>query len=178
MSDHKIKCQNCSGHIEFDASGFAPGERRTVECPHCHLDTLLFVQPPADISDRQPKTSAGFRDWIKAVPRPKWLAVISTTKFERLVFRIIRGFVLFWSALVVLLLLLATLNYLLGFFAKATDGEAPSFTGHLLQSEAWQRFGIYMGAVFFLLFILTVISIVLLLLAIERNTRKDKIDVA
>jgi hypothetical protein len=35
-----------------------------------------------------------------------------------------------------------------------------------------------MGAVFFLLFILTVISIVLLLLAIERNTRKDKIDVA
>lgn len=35
-------CQNCNGHIEFDSSDFRKGEIRTVECPHCHLDTLLF----------------------------------------------------------------------------------------------------------------------------------------
>jgi hypothetical protein len=27
-------CQHCNGQIEFDASGFAGGETRNVECPH------------------------------------------------------------------------------------------------------------------------------------------------
>jgi len=35
-------CQYCSGKIEFDASGFDDGETRTVECPHCHLETVVF----------------------------------------------------------------------------------------------------------------------------------------
>lgn|ERR1035437_372053 len=37
------KCQNCNGVIEFDASNFAKGETRTVECPHCHLETIIFA---------------------------------------------------------------------------------------------------------------------------------------
>jgi hypothetical protein len=37
------RCQHCDGHIEFDASDFAKGETRTVECPHCKLETLIFV---------------------------------------------------------------------------------------------------------------------------------------
>lgn len=36
-------CQHCNGHIEFDASDFAEGETRTFECPHCKLETLIFV---------------------------------------------------------------------------------------------------------------------------------------
>jgi hypothetical protein len=31
-------CSNCSGHIEFDASGVGD----TVACPHCGLETALF----------------------------------------------------------------------------------------------------------------------------------------
>jgi hypothetical protein len=37
------RCHYCEGDIEFDASGFAKGETRTVECPHCKLETLIFV---------------------------------------------------------------------------------------------------------------------------------------
>ena len=36
-------CQYCSGKIEFDASGFDDGETRTIECPHCHIETIIFV---------------------------------------------------------------------------------------------------------------------------------------
>lgn len=37
------RCQHCDGHVEFDASGFKKGETRQVACPHCGLETLLFV---------------------------------------------------------------------------------------------------------------------------------------
>jgi hypothetical protein len=40
------KCQNCNGGIEFDASDFAKGETRAIECPHCHLETIIFVPVP------------------------------------------------------------------------------------------------------------------------------------
>src|ERR1035437_3638984 len=36
-------CQNCSGHIKFDASQLRKGEIRRVECPHCHLETILYI---------------------------------------------------------------------------------------------------------------------------------------
>jgi|ERR1039458_2106744 hypothetical protein len=106
------------------------------------------------------------------------IAAVSTNKFERLVFSIIRGFALFWAGLVVLMLLLATINYLVSLFTKPSEAGTPSLAGQFLESQAWQNLGVYIGVVFFLLFILTVISIVLLLLTIERNTRKDKLDVA
>jgi DNA-directed RNA polymerase subunit RPC12/RpoP len=35
----KCSCNTCSGHIEFDAAH--AGE--TVTCPHCGLETILFV---------------------------------------------------------------------------------------------------------------------------------------
>src|SRR5208283_4903026 len=41
-TDIKCRCQHCSGKIAFDASGWKPGERRMVKCPHCGLDTVLF----------------------------------------------------------------------------------------------------------------------------------------
>jgi hypothetical protein len=52
-------CQHCDGHIEFDASqieltGSATGMTtgQTVPCPHCGLETIIFVPhqnaPPSD----------------------------------------------------------------------------------------------------------------------------------
>jgi hypothetical protein len=40
------RCQYCNKGIEFDANGFSQGETRTVECPHCNLETVIFVPPP------------------------------------------------------------------------------------------------------------------------------------
>jgi len=37
-------CQHCNGGIEFDASDFEKGETRTVECPHCQLETTISVR--------------------------------------------------------------------------------------------------------------------------------------
>src|ERR1035437_1369450 len=51
------RCQSCDGGIEFDASTLARGETRTIECPHCHLETMIFV-PPSDGSFVSPSNKA------------------------------------------------------------------------------------------------------------------------
>lgn len=71
------RCQNCDGKIEFDGSDFAKGETRQAECPHCGMETVIFVpqqkvqavippplpQPPADalqpVQPPQPKFIKG-----------------------------------------------------------------------------------------------------------------------
>jgi hypothetical protein len=35
-------CQHCGGHIKFDANQLRQGETKIVECPHCHLETVVF----------------------------------------------------------------------------------------------------------------------------------------
>jgi hypothetical protein len=53
MSDEPIdqpilvicRCNLCDGGIEFDAQDFQSGETRFVECPHCKMETILFVPP-------------------------------------------------------------------------------------------------------------------------------------
>lgn len=47
-------CRNCDGHIEFDCSDFQKGETRTVECPLCKMDTIIFVPVQADASKSPP----------------------------------------------------------------------------------------------------------------------------
>jgi hypothetical protein len=37
----KCSCQHCNGHIEFESEGFQPGTR--LECPHCKMETPLFI---------------------------------------------------------------------------------------------------------------------------------------
>lgn len=52
------RCQYCDGGIEFDASQLDKGETRTVECPHCQLETTIFVpraQPPPPIPPPPPE---------------------------------------------------------------------------------------------------------------------------
>ena len=36
-------CQHCSGKIEFDANQLDTAEKRTVPCPHCGMETIIFV---------------------------------------------------------------------------------------------------------------------------------------
>jgi TPR repeat protein len=36
-------CQYCSGKIEFDANQLDSAENTTVPCPHCGLETIIFV---------------------------------------------------------------------------------------------------------------------------------------
>lgn len=40
----KCRCQVCNSGIEFEAA--RAGE--TVECPHCKMETVLFVPPPGE----------------------------------------------------------------------------------------------------------------------------------
>jgi len=62
MSENFVTCQcrHCDGHIEFDASDFAKGETRTVECPHCKLETIIFVPiaPKPSPAPPSPKTQS------------------------------------------------------------------------------------------------------------------------
>jgi TPR repeat protein len=47
-------CQYCSGKIEFDANQLDAAENTTVPCPHCGLETIIFVpehRVPPVISD-------------------------------------------------------------------------------------------------------------------------------
>jgi hypothetical protein len=41
LVDVKCKCNNCSESLAFDAAYSG----QTVECPHCHMDTMLFILP-------------------------------------------------------------------------------------------------------------------------------------
>jgi len=36
-------CQYCSGKIEFDANRLDTAEKTTVPCPHCGLETVIFI---------------------------------------------------------------------------------------------------------------------------------------
>ena len=38
------RCHHCNGGIEFDASDFQAGETRPAECPHCHKETIIYVE--------------------------------------------------------------------------------------------------------------------------------------
>jgi hypothetical protein len=46
----KCPCNHCSGHIEFDSEH--TGE--TVQCPHCGIDTLLFLPQLARVPFKPP----------------------------------------------------------------------------------------------------------------------------
>lgn len=51
----KCSCNNCGVHIEFEADGFQPETR--AECPHCHMETILFI-PPASALQKQKNMTA------------------------------------------------------------------------------------------------------------------------
>src|SRR5208282_783045 len=46
----KCPCNNCSGHLEFEAHQVGV----TVSCPHCGLDTVLFIPQAPLVSSPSP----------------------------------------------------------------------------------------------------------------------------
>lgn len=40
-------CQNCNGRIQFDAVTLSKANNK-IACPHCGLETILFIPPPSD----------------------------------------------------------------------------------------------------------------------------------
>ncbi len=169
----KCPCQHCSGKIEFDASGFKAGETQTVECPHCHLETVLFVPTESALRNSTPKPSIRFL--AKELASALYKAT-GTQRFERMIFTAIRLFALFWSALMILALGILTLNYIGSFFKTKieTGDNSNSVISRIMASEQWQNFGIYFISASILLTMLTFVSIVLVLISIERNTRQNE----
>jgi len=55
----KCPCQHCNGHIEFEADGFQAGTR--AECPHCHLETVLFIPAVSLRSTKRESSSETLR---------------------------------------------------------------------------------------------------------------------
>ena len=50
--DVKCPCNICSGHLEFDRSAVGS----TVACPHCGMDTVLFIpKVPVDLLQTEPE---------------------------------------------------------------------------------------------------------------------------
>lgn len=88
-------CQNCGGHIKFDASQFRKGETRTVECPHCHLDTVLFIR------DGQPGHSEKAKENLLGQPHNLYGHGGAATRFELFVLRLTRSLTLIGAALVI-----------------------------------------------------------------------------
>lgn len=54
----KCRCQNCSTKIEFDAVTMPPGT--TVQCPHCQVDTILYIPAPEAAAPPPQKTKSPF----------------------------------------------------------------------------------------------------------------------
>jgi hypothetical protein len=169
----KCRCQHCAGGIEFDANSFKQGETRVTECPHCHLETTLFVSNPKPAELSAPKPSIKFlaKELVSAI-----FKATGTQRFERIIFTTIRLFALFWSSLMLLALGFLTLNYVGSFFkSKVETGESSNnLASRIMASDQWQNFGIFFVGACILLTMLTFVSIILVLISIERNTRKNE----
>ena len=60
-NEAKCICQHCSGHIAFPAEMAG----QMFECPHCKLETLLFIPPAATLP--RPKNKNTTIIWLSAV---------------------------------------------------------------------------------------------------------------
>jgi len=70
------RCQHCDGHIEFDASGFAKGETRNVECPHCLQDTNISV--PDSMPKKQPENKTLLLSFMQFFRKVDWVQTLLT----------------------------------------------------------------------------------------------------
>jgi hypothetical protein len=74
-------CQNCNGHIQFDPATLSD-ENNKIACPHCSLETILFVPPPPKakmgtiLSVPPPRPPSGLPSWLKTLSRSALLLAI------------------------------------------------------------------------------------------------------
>ena len=84
-------CQHCSGKIEFDANLLEAGAKTTVRCPHCGLETVIFVPesqqvPPVlsvTLKARVQTTPCTFSDFVGQRRIKAWLEVAVTAARQR-----------------------------------------------------------------------------------------------
>lgn len=65
-------CQNCNGHIEFNAITLSKDNNK-IACPHCGLETILFVPPLPDAKMQtllSPPPSKTLKPEAKVAPNP------------------------------------------------------------------------------------------------------------
>jgi hypothetical protein len=69
-------CQHCDGGIEFDGSDFAKDEALLIECPHCKMETMLFMplvevsKPPIIIPSLTPDQASDLFRSISQTQKP------------------------------------------------------------------------------------------------------------
>ena len=109
-SDEPIKyitcsCQHCGGHIKFDPKQLHKGETLNAECPHCHLETILFIpqtsQPPRKNLDKRMAPNRYSTDEN----------VGAATKFELFVLQLTRFVTLAGAALAIVALTIITITF-------------------------------------------------------------------
>lgn len=82
-------CQHCNGHIKFDVNYLRPDESKRIECPHCHLETIIY----------RPSGSAAKPSAEPSKPTSK---ITKSSKIELLLFELTR-FPMIAGAILVLL---------------------------------------------------------------------------
>ena len=182
MSEKMVtcRCQHCDCHIEFDASGFQEGSMAPVKCPDCQKVTEIFIPQlkPKEMSMPKPPIKFSTKGLISAIYKET-----STQKYERFIFTMIRLFGVFCATLILLALLFLTLGFISTFFqTKAattnTNESSNDLISKIVNSEYLQEhlreFVIFFSGAYLLLTMLTFVSIVLVLISIERNTRKNE----
>ena len=81
-------CNTCQGKIEFERASFDPSTPPVVSCPHCGLETHLYIPQSVKIPRLPPPSpspaTSSLKDTI-ATPQPpiQWLAVSNGTKSPR-----------------------------------------------------------------------------------------------
>lgn len=76
------RCHHCKGGIEFDASDFQAGETRPVECPHCHKETIVYVDSLTE--HLTPKTFSDFIGQNRIKERLKLATTAAKQRHETL----------------------------------------------------------------------------------------------
>jgi hypothetical protein len=170
----KCKCQHCNQSIEFDADQLNGFPTSSVPCPYCNLETILFVPPePPKPQIKRPR-QFGMMSFFSGLRMVGMVQLFAAGKFEKFVFTVVRFFTVFWASLIVLGFLTTTIGYISTFLPSKDNLDTPSsILTDAVESEWMKNLGFYLGSLFVLFCALTMISFVLLLLAIERNTRKD-----
>jgi len=72
----KCSCQHCNGHIAFDAKSYKVGERNKAECPHCGMETVLFI-PSANERITAPKQGTTTKSVSNAIQKSFLLFVVA-----------------------------------------------------------------------------------------------------
>jgi hypothetical protein len=167
MPENRVKCpcRNCKALIEFDANQLGVSGHQTAKCPHCHQDTVLFV-PEAVTRKGRPV--------LEPIERTQ-ISIPNLAEFEQMIFWITRKFAVFWAGVVLLATGLFIIGFIIGLFSsdKTAGGGSPQGMVLLIATHPKIAYCLeFFVVISFLLAILTCISTVLVLFAIERNTRQ------